>query len=161
VHIQGAIVVTGSNGSTFSYRGLVSIHNNRIVGYFGNAIMLPRNSTVQGNNVHIYDNTFYEGASSVKAINISAVENLTIEGNNVVGGISGIGHFWNSSARVYGNVIIQDNAWQYVAAAPSTLIHVKGETYTNTTFTAGGYKDFLCITSGTPGTWKGFGSIAP
>ncbi len=45
-------------------------------------------------------------------------------------------------------------------AAPSTGDWVKGDWVKNSNPTSGGYFGFVCITTGTPGTWKGFGTIA-
>jgi hypothetical protein len=158
VACQGVIVVTNTDGSSVSKSGQVSIHDNVIVNYYGNAIQSPRLSTAQGNNINIYNNSFYAGASSVNAVNLSAVKNLRITGNTLDGTAS-TGHSWNATNRVYGNVIVQENSWQYVASAPAADNHVKGEVWTNTTFTAGGYSGWLCITSGNPGTFKGYGAI--
>lgn len=158
VACQGAIVVTNTDGSSFSLSGQVSIHDNIFKNYYGNAIQSPRLSTSQGNNINIYNNSFYGGASSVNAINLSAVKDLTMQNNKLIG--TGAGHLWNASNRIYGNVIAQDNSWQYVAAAPSSDIHIKGEVWNNTTLSAGGYAKWLCITSGTPGTFKQYAPIA-
>jgi hypothetical protein len=46
-------------------------------------------------------------------------------------------------------------------AAPSTGTWAVGDKIKNSTPTAGGYMGFVCTTAGTPGTWKGYGAIAP
>lgn len=46
------------------------------------------------------------------------------------------------------------------AAAPTTGTHLAGELVYNTVPIAGGTVGWVCITAGTPGTWKTFGTIA-
>ena len=45
-------------------------------------------------------------------------------------------------------------------AAPVSGTWVQGDTVTNTSPTAGGYIGWVCVTGGTPGTWKTFGEIS-
>lgn len=45
------------------------------------------------------------------------------------------------------------------AAAPTTGAWLRGDRVYNSTPSAGGYLGWVCVTAGTPGTWKGFGSI--
>lgn len=47
------------------------------------------------------------------------------------------------------------------AAAPSTGTHVQGEIYFNADPIAAGKIGWVCVTGGTPGTWKAFGAIDP
>lgn len=47
------------------------------------------------------------------------------------------------------------------AAAPSTGTHVAGEVVFNADPIAGGKVGWVCVTGGTPGTWKAFGAIDP
>lgn len=46
-------------------------------------------------------------------------------------------------------------------AAPSTGTWNRGDIAWNVEPTAGGYAGWICVTSGTPGTWKTFGAISP
>jgi len=46
------------------------------------------------------------------------------------------------------------------AAAPTSGAHTRGERVWNSTPSAEGYVGWVCVSSGTPGTWKGFGAIA-
>jgi len=46
-------------------------------------------------------------------------------------------------------------------AAPTSGTWAQGDIIYNTTPTAGGYIGWVCITAGTPGTWKTFGAISP
>lgn len=45
-------------------------------------------------------------------------------------------------------------------AAPTSGTWVQGDTVTNTSPTAGGFIGWVCVTGGTPGTWKTFGAIS-
>lgn len=46
------------------------------------------------------------------------------------------------------------------AAAPSTGTHVAGEVVFNADPISGGFAGWICVTGGTPGTWKSFGAIS-
>lgn len=45
------------------------------------------------------------------------------------------------------------------STAPTEGTWAKGSIVYNTAPTAGGYAGWVCTVAGTPGTWKGFGSI--
>lgn len=49
--------------------------------------------------------------------------------------------------------------WSAGTAAPGSGAHVAGEIVWNTTPAADGFVGFVCVSAGTPGTWKGFGLI--
>lgn len=44
-------------------------------------------------------------------------------------------------------------------AAPTTGAHARGDLVWNSAPSAAGYTGWICVTAGTPGTWKGFGVI--
>ena len=52
-------------------------------------------------------------------------------------------------------------AWTSAAAAPSTGTWALGSIVWNSSPTAGGNAGWICISAGTPGTWKQFGPISP
>jgi hypothetical protein len=56
---------------------------------------------------------------------------------------------------------IGDKYHYYGTAAPTAGTWAVGDITWNTAPAAGGYSGWICVTAGTPGTWKGFGSIAP
>lgn len=56
--------------------------------------------------------------------------------------------------RQFGNKIAIE-----ASAAPVAGTWVVGDTVKNTTPVAGGFIGWVCVTAGTPGTWKGFGTI--
>ena len=68
---------------------------------------------------------------------------------------SGGTHF--DSAYIYGNVV---DPVQRVASYPTTGTWSKGEIVYNADPDSGEYIGWVCVTAGTPGTWKGFGLIA-
>jgi hypothetical protein len=72
---------------------------------------------------------------------------------------------WRSFAPAFQNgIIFGDYSGYYVqnyaAAAPTTGTWAVGDLMYNTVPTAGGYVGWVCVTAGTPGTWKTFGAIS-
>ena len=58
---------------------------------------------------------------------------------------------------------VQGATWTthgYAAAAPTTGTHQVGSTRTNTAPVAGGTPGWVCVTAGTPGTWKAMANLA-
>ncbi|PKM02412.1 MAG: hypothetical protein CVV17_05745 [Gammaproteobacteria bacterium HGW-Gammaproteobacteria-7] len=53
----------------------------------------------------------------------------------------------------------QGRGVQYASAAPTTGRWRQGEIVYNTAPNAGGFVGWVCVVSGSPGTWKTFGSI--
>jgi hypothetical protein len=47
-----------------------------------------------------------------------------------------------------------------VSAAPTTGTWARGDILWNVTASAGGFAGWICVTAGTPGTWKTFGAIS-
>lgn len=58
----------------------------------------------------------------------------------------------------------QGNSWNgqvlYASAAPTTGTYARGDVVWNTLPVAGGAVGWSCVTAGTPGTWKAFGTLA-
>lgn len=52
-----------------------------------------------------------------------------------------------------------DKKWSSGTASPTSGTWSVGDIRWNTSPTAGGYVGWVCTASGTPGTWKGFGTI--
>jgi hypothetical protein len=72
---------------------------------------------------------------------------------------------WRSFAPIFQNGILFGDygayyVQNYAAAAPTTGTWAVGDLFYNTAPTAGGYVGFVCVTAGTPGTWKTFGAIS-
>jgi hypothetical protein len=53
-----------------------------------------------------------------------------------------------------------DNGTLYRTAAPASGTWDQGDIVYDTTPTASGYIGFVCVSDGTPGTWKTFGAIS-
>jgi len=75
------------------------------------------------------------------------------------------GSSWRSFAPAFQNGIIFGDygayyVQNYAAAAPTTGTWAVGDLMYNTVPTAGGYVGWVCVTAGTPGTWKTFGAIS-
>lgn len=47
------------------------------------------------------------------------------------------------------------------ASAPNIGTHARGEILLNADPSAGGFVGWVCVSGGSPGTWKTFGAISP
>jgi len=88
------------------------------------------------------------------------------------GGCNVIGNQYTSNATANFNEVFNFGNSRYLetepgskvsrrSAAPTTGQWVRGDIVYSTTPTAGGFIGWVCVTSGTPGTWKQFGDIQP
>jgi Pectate lyase superfamily protein len=59
----------------------------------------------------------------------------------------------------YGNIVYKKQANGYATSIPVTGNNIVGKIVYNENPTLGGYTGWVCIVSGTPGTWNGFGLI--
>lgn len=89
------------------------------------------------------------------------VVSAQVKGNTALGTYLN-GFFQITSAGVaslyeYGNSWNRKEVW--LAAAPTTGSWLRGDVAWNTAPAASGFVGFVCVTTGTPGTWKGFGII--
>jgi hypothetical protein len=64
------------------------------------------------------------------------------------------------NVHVFYNFSLGTRIWAEGTVAPTTGSHAQGERVWNTAPVAGGTEGWVCVTSGTPGTWKTFGTIA-
>lgn len=158
--IIGAIVLPSLvQNYTAAMLQSIDVHHNVITNFHTNAIMVER-QTSEFPRVKITDNDFYAGANSVNFIRINAANGLLIHDNRGSGTITGQELKLSlTPGRIFGNIKIQDNSWQFVTAKPTTGDHVKGEVYTVSSPAPSGYANYICTTLGTPGIWKGFGLI--
>ena len=69
------------------------------------------------------------------------------------------GDIWERLAGLY--TILANLFSPSSASVPSTGAHTQGERYWNSLPVANGTMGWVCVSSGTPGTWKTFGPIAP
>jgi len=78
-------------------------------------------------------------------------------------GSSGSGHeggdFIYKAASGIIKPIVYWAAETWVTAAPTSGARLRGDIAWNTAPSAGGYMGWVCVTAGSPGTWKGFGTI--
>jgi hypothetical protein len=63
-----------------------------------------------------------------------------------------------TQTRISGNTFV--NTYDYAVRLQAQALQYWGENYLKS-LSAGGTIGFVCTTSGTPGTWKTFGAIAP
>ncbi|MBP3887759.1 MAG: right-handed parallel beta-helix repeat-containing protein [Cellulosilyticum sp.] len=99
-------------------------------------------------NVEVLNNVI-KGASSFSIREISATSITCCEGNSIDG------------ATLPSPIIAKgETLARYTnSSEPSTGSHIKGEIVYNSNPSAGGNIGWVCVTSGSPGTWKAFGSI--
>ena len=92
----------------------------------------------------------------VQRIFINGVELVTRKAVNL---LAGVGQISGVDDPVHGrsNITI---GFPSAAAAPTTGAHVRGEIVLNSAPSASGTIGWVCTASGTPGTWRTFGSIS-
>lgn len=57
-------------------------------------------------------------------------------------------------------IVLNTNSISFDSAAPTTGDWIQGDIVFNTGASASGFVGWVCITSGTPGTWKTFGVVS-
>ncbi|WP_447839215.1 hypothetical protein [Enterobacter cloacae] len=112
------------------------------------------------NNVCI--NTGQGNGTPGKAIKLN---NFTfVDGNKFPSGYSG--NEWDIAGRgntlIYGKMDIAAlPSEEWGTAAPTSGRYLQGSIVRNTNVLAGGTLGWVCVASGSPGTWKGYGGVAP
>jgi len=56
---------------------------------------------------------------------------------------------------------VGQNKIYWLPAIPVTGAWARGSVVYNTSVVAGGVFGWMCVTAGTPGTWKSMGNVAP
>lgn len=114
-----------------------------------------------GGVVKASDNIFRSGTNSL-VIGAGGTIGEAVIGNNydfTAGGFSNVGtNFTSSFLGQGGNSDSQRVAWR--TAIPTTGTWNVGDIVWNTTPAAGGIPGWICVTAGTPGTWKAMAAIA-
>lgn len=103
-----------------------------------------------------------DGTTQDFGVSISAgVKHLQLTNNAIIGNTGGPAALGDDAAtRVSsGNYGVND-AVSYASTAPTTGSWSQGDIVWNTSPTASGNIGWVCVTTGTPGTWKTFGTIA-
>lgn len=162
-------------GSAF---GLISLNTLKTVNFINNVIENTTASQfikegLKGNapvdNMNIEGNTILNVPTELsytalpnESIHVSHYGNGTPE--NVIVASLGSVYYDKSSGKKWVKKL-QDNlvtGWrseEYSSAIPVSGSYKTGDIVFDDTPTAGGYQGWICVTSGTPGTWKGFGLI--
>jgi nitrous oxidase accessory protein NosD len=113
--------------------------------------------------IAIKDNIFDAGANTVNNINISTATGLTITGNRVDSAVSGVNIKYPNTSRIGLPVLIENNEWQFVSAAPSTGTHLQGTVFRHNAPAASGNIGWVITTTGdlaVSGVVKSFGTIS-
>jgi hypothetical protein len=118
-----------------------------------------------GVNSSIIDNTLLYSPQGVGVPSVGIkIGNFTIvDGNRFINGFGGIE--WDTSSKgatlVYGRMDISSlPSEEWGTAAPTSGRYIVGSKLWNISPAAGGTLGWVCVSSGTPGVWKGFGGIA-
>jgi parallel beta-helix repeat protein len=140
IGLQNANYCTVSGNSSYDNSTLTS---GGYCGVYGNELL---NSTIVGN-------TIYQSAGVQNGIILDGTPaNNRVTDNTVA--VTGIAYSMNNPAG--NNYIINYKG----SAAPTTGTYNVGDIFYNSAPTAGGYIGWVCVTAGTPGTWKTFGAIS-
>lgn len=127
--------MNGSSANIVSVSGATSLKNvkfrNVHFGKTGGSVNLYITNALLINNVKFEDSDFTEWISNKLQVDVAGVTRLNNRGLN-----------WSSTI-------------------PTTDYWNVGEVVYNTNPIPGGYLGWVCVASGTPGTWKGFGLIQP
>lgn len=124
--------------------------NTKGVRFNGNYLQDGANLVQTSENAEICRNIFRnESATTSLTVDTVAPSVAKVEGNLKIGTVSF--SFPGSSAQF---------TESYGSAPPTTGTFELGHKVINKTPSAGGYLGWVCVTAGTPGTWKGFGVIA-
>jgi hypothetical protein len=150
--------VRGPGASTVGTYGIESLGveklsiSNNVVESVATGVLINRVKTLKfENNVAVTDvTTGYSFSDSDSATYWPGTGNDYIINNNLGTYVS------VASSRVFFYLAEKD---KYASAAPTTGYHLVGEYRINTVPTAGGFWGFVCVTAGTPGTWKTFAAI--
>lgn len=144
---------------------------------------LGNGTTVTGNTIQISGGTgiyaidgcfisgnYINGPSYGVDLSGASANTTMVAGNYMSAGVNGQfnGIVVNNYAiaaygttRIYNEGIDLGGLRQTVStAAPSTGAHLQGDIVWNSAAAAAGNAGFICVTAGTPGTWKTFGTIA-
>lgn len=151
---SGNIIVVTSQDLTIKD----NIMKNQISPSTGAITFYNNNSTVYSNFI-IKDNTVIGVAGSLKygIYFQDSHSNVLVDNNffsNYTTDIIKLGNTTNLENR---------NGRRYVSfgtSAPTSGSHAKGDVVYNSNPTNGGYIGWVCTSAGTPGTWRGFGTIA-
>jgi hypothetical protein len=151
--------VRGPGASTGGTIGIYSIGveklstSNNVVESVETGFLVNRVKTLKfENNVSVTDvGTGYSLSDSDSATYWPGTGNDYIINNNLGTYVS------VASSRVFFYLAEKD---KYASAAPTTGYHLVGEYRINTVPTAGGFWGFVCVTAGSPGTWKTFAAIS-
>jgi hypothetical protein len=105
-------------------------------------------------NPNIYENKT-EGVVVNGRLSRFAVNSQEVDTSGTLWSVQG-----RYAANPFPSFTIGTTTQTYGTAAPTTGANVVGNIVWNTAPTAGGNIGWVCVTAGTPGTWKTFGAIA-
>jgi parallel beta-helix repeat protein len=146
---NGISIGVGQTGIQLGNTKKTTVENNNISGFYYGIRLLGSDNAVK--NCVIGPNNFSSNSVADILIDAGCVNNIIIltDPNTVVIDNSAPGS----------NLFIK--SWLGAStAAPTTGTYARGDVIYNSTPSAGGFVGFVCVTAGTPGTWKTFGAIS-
>lgn len=169
---NNTLIKSGTGGATFSGKdnliGELSIINNTVLDS-NELLNVSTNVDISFyiNNfksVTMKNNVIGDKRTVMKQKRLYYANNITDfmeENNKNVGGVLAT-VITNIVNNINGFLFNQDTNKRiisYALAIPTTGTWTKGSIIYNTSPTAGGFIGWICVTAGSPGTWKGFGTI--
>ncbi len=141
-------------GNKISRIGQIGSGNNR-------AISTPSGTTPPVNENGVIDNNVFDASSGSVQAFVFAETNRWVgtkfgSGNTIIGNAEEIrSNFSTTYQMINGTYPNRPD----IGGTGSTAAWSKGDTIRNLTPDAGDYFEWVCVTSGTPGTWRGLGLI--
>lgn len=130
------------------------------------------NPATGSSGIEIIGNRIYDHARGIRFTSDDYSDEVTVAFNDLrdcTVGLSNATGPTGGTYRIYGNTLAANqlgvtlnaagNTVQYAAAAPVAGTYLQGDIVFNTAPAAEGYVGWVCVTAGTPGTWRGFGLI--
>lgn len=143
----------------------ITIHENEVVGSNSVGITAENVAYLSLQNNLVKD-VVDGGAAGQRGYRVGGTTGIPIAEikNNTALGVFASGQFNMTNLGITqalyegGNTWNPRDAWSF--AAPTTGTWARGDKVYNTAPTAGGNVGWVCVTAGTPGIWKSFGTIA-
>ena len=186
--MDSTVTTTGLNNIDINKSTKINLLDNTITHSTSHGINLNGDGTTPSNGIKVCNNKFIDlnhiNTANRNVIHSNYVNNLIIT-NNYVKCTNSMGTyislpstdsgeifidnnnndsttFTNGEFIIQANVIKQQNPKkvQYKTAIPSDGTYTRGDIVYNINPSADDYIGWVCVTSGTPGTWKTFGQIS-
>jgi hypothetical protein len=136
----------GNNNNTYSSNKVYGSTASGLQLDGGNKNVISGNTSNQNGTYGIYINT--------------GVTNTTVVGNVLYDNTTADWTDAGTDTEAFDNIGVPLNKVGYGTAIPTTGTWYRGNIVWNTTPSAGGVPGWMCVTTGTPGTWKAMANLA-